>query len=287
MVTSRRPPREQFNSATSRTPPRGAALYLLGAALLALIILAGLLRYPDRVVALGLVGGLYYLILLLVPLPPAFLLFRYLDSFGEWTGSLSGGKLKLRGAAALYFALVLLGSLHPPQPPSFSTTVYLYGPSGHQDLILRGSGQVFIDTGSLRRRQPIGADGEAVFLEIPASFLGKKVPVALDADGFELADPNPTVQLDKGAAYVEVRRKPGRIKGYVKDDEGRPLPGVTLTLAGLTASSTESGYFEFTIPGDKLQPSLTLKALSPGFVPWSDTVVPNSNDVEISMHRER
>ena len=278
---------EQSGSAMSRTPTRGAALYLSGAAFLALTILAGVLWYPDRVVALGLVGGLYYLILLLVPLLPAYLLFKYLDSFGEWTGSILGGTLKLGGAAALYFALILLGWLHPPQAPSFSTTIYLYGPSGPQDLVLRGTGYLMIDTGGLRRKASIGNDGETFFPEIPANFRNQKVLVTLDADGFELVDPHQKVHLNGSNVYVEVRKKPGRITGYVQDDEGIPLPGVALALAGLTQLSDKSGYFEFVVPGDKMQSDLTLKAMSPGFAPWSDSVVPNSNDVTISMHRQK
>jgi hypothetical protein len=225
--------------------------------------------------------------LLLVPLLPAYLLFTYLDSFAKWTGSLAGGTLKVGGAAALYISLVLLGWMNPPQAPSFSTTIYLFGPRGHQDLILRGTGQAIIDTGSLRRKQPIGADGEAVFLEIPAHFLDQEVPIALDADGFELADPHPTARLGKAGVYVGVRRKTGRVKGYVQDEEGRPLPGVTLALAEMTKSSDNSGYFEFVIPSDQMQSDMTLRAAPPGFAAWSIHVEPNSGDIPVTLHRQR
>ena len=85
----------------------------------------------------------------------------------------------------------------------------------------------------------------------------------LDADGFELVDPQQKVHLAGSSVYVEVRKKPGRIKGYVQDDEGKPLAGVSIALAGMATSSSESGYFELDVPGDRLQPSLISRLRCP------------------------
>ena len=104
-VMSDKPLREQSGPTKWRGIPRRtalyAALYLLGAILFALTILATLLKFPDRVIALGLAGSLYYLILLLVPLLPAAFLFGFLDSIGEWRGSQFGGTLKLGGGGPI------------------------------------------------------------------------------------------------------------------------------------------------------------------------------------------
>ena len=113
------------------------------------------------------------------------------------------------------------------------------------------------------------------------------MPIALDAEGFELVDPHPTVRLAKSGAYIEVRRKTGRVKGYVQDEEGRPLPGVTLALAGMSKSSNNFGYFEFVVPGDKMQSDLTLRTAPPGFMAWSIHVEPNSGDIPVTLHRQR
>jgi hypothetical protein len=109
----------------------------------------------------------------------------------------------------------------------------------------------------------------------------------LDAEGYELVDPNQRAHLNGGSVYVEVRQKPSHIRGYVHDDRGKPLAGVSVVVAGLSALSNEVGYFELVIPGDRLQSSMTLKAVAPEYLPWSDTVVPNSNDVAISLQRKR
>jgi hypothetical protein len=154
-----------------------------------------------------------------------------------------------------------------------------------QDLILKGSGEVVIDIGGYRRKATIGKDGEAFFPEIPANFRGREVPVLLVAEGYELNNANQTIKLDSSSAYVQVRKKPGRIAGQLKDDAQTPLVGVSIVVGNLRTSSDSTGHFELTVPGDQLEPNLTLNAVAPGYVTWSDTVIPNSNDVTIILHR--
>ena len=277
------PTYQQSSSETPNTSRLGAILYLLIAAAMVLIFLGALIRYPNQIADLGLVGSLYYWILLLIPILPAFVLFKCLDSFGE----LKGRNWKFGGAAALYVFLVLQGLKYAPEVTSFSTTIYLYGPGGKQDLILRGMGQVLVDIGGDRRKKNIDADGEVVISEIPSNFLNKTVTISLDANGFELADLVPTVQLVKGSTYIGVRRKSGLIRGYVEDDDGRRLKGINLAVAGMTQLSDDSGNFEFVIPGDKMGSELTLRTEPSGFAALSIHVVPNSVDVPVTLHRQR
>ena len=252
-----------------------------------LVIVALLLWDADKLVALGLIGNLYYVALLPLGLSAAAFLFGALRSYGRYRGKQFGGMLELGGPVVGFLIVLILGFWLPAPASNFPLTVYLHGSGGPQNMVLRGTGRIMIDIGGSRRNAPIGADGDAVFPEIPANFRNQEVPIVLDADGFELVDIHQKVHLSGSSVYVEVRRKQGQIRGWVQDDEGKPLAGASIALAGLTTSSNESGYFELSIPGDHLQPSMTLKAVSPGFGPWSDTVVPNSNDVTISMHRIR
>lgn len=263
------------------------AILSLGSFLLFLLLLTLLLWNAERLVALGLTGNLYYLVLVPLGLSAAAFLFGALRSYATYRGKQFGGVLELGGPVVLFLLVVILGFWLPKPASNFPLTVYVHGPAGPQDLLLRGNGYIMLDIGGERKKRAIGNDGEVVFSEIPASFRGQEVPLALDADGYELVDPHQRVHLTKSSVYVEVRKKPGRISGYVHDDSGKPLAAVSIAVAALTASTNEHGYFELVIPGKQFQPSLTLNAVAPGFEPWSDTVVPNSNDVTITLHRQR
>ena len=285
-MTSVRSSTEQSNPQSwSKIAPY--AILSLCSFLCALVLLALLLWNAEKLVALGLSGNLYYLVLLPLGLSVAAFLFGGLRSYARYRGKQFGGVLELGGPVVAFVIVLILGFCLPAPASNFSLTVYVHGPGGPQDMVLRGTGSIMIDTAGLRRKASIGNDGEAFFPEIPANFRGQEVPVALDAAGYELVDPHQKFHLAGSSVYVEVRKKPGRISGYVHDDDGKPLAAVSIVVAGLTTSSNGAGYFELGIPGDQLQPSLTLNAVVSGFIPWNDTVVPNSNDVTITLHRQR
>ena len=248
-------------------------------------VLVLMLWKVERLVALGLTGKLYYLVLLPMGLSAAAFLFGALRSYGHYRGKQVGGALELGGPVVGFVIVLILGFWLPEPASNFPLTVYVHGAGGPQDLALRGLGSVVIDTAGLRRRAPIGSDGEAFFPEIPANFRGQEVPVAIDARDYELIDPNQKVRLIGSTAYVEARKKAGRVMGYVHDDKGKPLAGVSIVVAGLMTSTDGAGHFDLVIPGNQLQPSLTLEAIASGFALWSDTIVPNSNDVVITLHR--
>jgi hypothetical protein len=254
--------------------------------LCALAILALLLWKAEMLVALGLTGNLYFVVLVPLGLSVALTLFGVLESYASYSGKHLGGLLKLGGPVVALF-LVLIAGFWLPQPASnFPLTVYVHGPGGKQDLILRGNGFARIDTGGLPRKAAIGNDGEAVFTEIPANFRGQEVNVSVDADGYELADSNQKVRLNASSVYVQVKRKAGRLTGRVRDDLSRPLGGVNVTVAGLATTTDATGYFQLVIPGEQRQPEMTLQAAAPGYNSATERVVPNSNEMAITLHRQ-
>ena len=88
----------------------------------------------------------------------------------------------------------------------------------------------------------------------------------------ELLDSNQTLKLKGSSVYVEARKKAAHIRGHVNDPDGDPLAGVKIAVDGLTVTSNEAGYFELTIPGERLQPNMTIEAFAPGYMLWDDTV---------------
>ncbi len=85
--------------------------------------------------------------------------------------------------------------------------------------------------------------------------------------------------------YLEVKKKPGKLFGRVTDENGQPLANVDLTVAGLTAKTTESGAFKFEIPGERMSPDLDLTATAPDFAPYRMAVHPNSNAMDVVLKR--
>ena len=279
-------PRDQSNSRSWKTIAPYAILSLVSF-LCGLVLIGLLLWNAEKLVALGLTGNLYYLALLPLGLSAAAFLFGALRSYAHYSGTQFGGALELGGPVVAFLLVVILGFFLPPPASNFLETVFVHGAGGQQDLVLRSTGLVVIDIAGYRRKAPIDQDGAAIFPEIPANFRGQEVPVALDAEDYELVDPHLRLRLTPSSVYVEVRRKRGIINGSVRDDDGKPLAGVSVAVAGIKTLTNESGYFELAIPGDRIQPSMTLTAVAPRFVSWSDAVVSNSNDVMITLQHER
>jgi hypothetical protein len=136
--------------------------------------------------------------------------------------------------------------------------------------ILRNFGHVMVDLGPDRRREPVGDNGQAYFPAIPASFRGQKVDAWLDADGYELVSPGMQRALDGDSLYLAVRKTAGRLAGRVQDEEGRPIAGALLSVAGTSTASDATGYFELTIPPVVCKESCRFKQLPPAL----DRVIP-------------
>src|SRR4029077_12469238 len=117
----------------------------------------------------------------------------------------------------------ILGFVLVKPMTTFPLTVYVHGEGGPQDLVLRNSGDVLLDLGGDRRRQPIGADGQAYFPAIPSTFQGQEVPIGVASDAFELSAPKQKRRLNGDSIYLSVQKKAGHINGRVQDENGNPL----------------------------------------------------------------
>jgi hypothetical protein len=260
------------------------ALMGLVAFALVVFILRMLLMYAERLVFLGLVSHVYYVLLIPLAFFSALGLFAILRSSARYRGEQLGGSLEIGGPAVVFFLVIILSHWLIPNATNFSFTVFVHGTRGKQDLCLRGKGSVILTLGGLSQKAPIGKNGEAYFIEVPANFRGQKVPVIIDADGFEMTDGG-TVTLANASDYVTVRRKDTVIKGYVKDEAGKIVVGAEVAVGNISASSTKTGYFELLIPGASLPPDeVSLEVTAPSYNVWRDSVITNSNDITVILH---
>jgi len=248
-------------------------------------ILGLLIWNANLLASLGLTGNLYYLVLLPMGLAAAGFLFGVVRSYARYSGKQLGGMLELGGPIVAFLLVVILGFVLVKPVTTFPLTVYVHGKDGPQDLVLRNSGDVLLDLGLDRRRQPIGSEGQAYFPAIPATVRGQEVAIGVQSDGFEVNDPNRKYRLDGGSVYLLVRKSAGRISGRVQDENGSPLSGTKIEVAGLSATTDSAGHFEFVIPGERLQADLELEAFAAGYAPKHYKVVPNANEVVVQLTR--
>jgi hypothetical protein len=261
----------------------------LGSFLCALVLMGLLLWQADKLAALGMTGNFYYLVLLPLGLAVAGFLFGALRSFAHWRGEHVGGVLEL-GGPVVGFALALVGGfLLPPPTGNFPLAVYVHGPGGRHEILLRGEGFVVLHLGTELRRKPIGDNGQAFFPEVPASFRGQEVTIGLDAAGYALAEPGRKVHLEGTSLYLAAYRMPGRIAGRVQDQDGNPVAGASLTVAGQIASSDAGGNFTVTIPADRLRAELSMQVVADGYVPWRNDMVPDGDgdDAVVILQRKQ
>jgi hypothetical protein len=256
--------------------------FLCGAGLLVLM-----LWNAEKLVALGLTGNLFYIVLLPLGLAAAGFLFGVLESFASFQGKHLGGVLKLGGPVVAFALVVIGGFVLVPSLATFPITVFVHGERGPQDLVLRDSGRVFLDLGGDRRSEPIGGNGQSFFPAIPANFRGHEVLAWVDSENFESIEGSRKHRLDVASLYLPVRRKSGRVAGRVHDQEGKPLSGAEIRVAGVSTSTDTSGHFEITVPGDRLKPDMELYAVAPGYLPEHYTVVPNANEMVVDLKRSR
>ena len=260
------------------------ALIALASFLCGIGVLVLMLWKAEALTKLGLIGNLYYIVLFPLGLCAAVFLFGVVRSFARYKGEQYGGTLEL-GGPIIAFVLVVGGGfvLVPPPPSTFPLTVYVHGEVGRNDLVLRNSGRVFVDLDGDRQSRSIGENGEAYFPAIPDRFRGQEVPIWVDATGFESTVANQKERVDGASLYLPVRKKSGHISGRVQDQDGNPISGAELSVAGVLTHSDASGHFELIIPGDKLAQEMDLQAVAHGYKTQTYKVVPNANELTITL----
>ncbi|HEV3037832.1 MAG TPA: toll/interleukin-1 receptor domain-containing protein [Candidatus Angelobacter sp.] len=182
----------------------------------------------------------------------------------------------------LLLTTIILGFVLAPDPATFPVTVYVHGPAGLHDVVLKNAGEVWMDLAGDRKRVQIGDAGQAYFPAIPASFRNQEVPVSVNSGQFESTQSK--VKLNASSLYLAVHRKAGRLYGLVQSADRSCLAAAQVRVGELSAPvDPVSGSFELTVPGERLQDDLKLQAVSTGCVSEMYTVTPDSNQITVVM----
>jgi hypothetical protein len=255
--------------------------------MIGLAILSVMLWNAQLLVSLGLTGNYYYVVLMALGLASAAFLFGVLQSYARFNGRNGWGALEL-GGPIVGCALVVVGGFYlVPNPLPFAVTVFIHGEGGIHDLVPKDSGEVFMELGPEVRKQQVGQDGAVYFTNIPPSYRGQEVALWVNSKEFESVHPDQKYPLKGDTLQVEVRKKAGKLSGRVQDENGNPLSGVKIRLAGLSTTTDPAGHFEVVIPGDHLQPSFDLMAEAAGYSTRHYEAVPNANGLVIVITQEK
>ncbi|MDB5763958.1 MAG: hypothetical protein JWQ21_2953 [Herminiimonas sp.] len=250
----------------------------------ALALMAVMLLNAQMLVRLGILGNVWFMLLLLLGVTSAVCLFALFKSYARYRGMAFDGTVELGGPAVLMVLVIVLGFWLVPKPlAQFGLTVFLHGEGGRNVVVLRNRGTLSLDLGADRRREAIGDKGEVRFDGIPANQRGLSVSVILDAEGYELADPNATVTLDTEASYLAVRAKTLHLSGEVLDSLGNPLAGAHLSLKDRTAVTDAHGLFDFSVPSDLAEQDSTLTITANRYMPWRGLVTPGGNPLVVRL----
>lgn len=169
-------------------------------------------------------------------------------------------------------------------------TVFVQGIDGKTIDELQNNGKIIVDFGNDRRDPVIGENGRTNLGEIPTRFLGKKIPIVLQAEGYEKANSAEQYTLTGEPIYITVRRDNslGLIRGIVKNRAGDQFIGGALVMIDQdTTTTTDSlGRFRLMMPADKHKDIYLLTVTKAGYQLGEEYYKPKSTPAEIRLDKK-
>ena len=252
-------------------------------ALIALLVGIGLLVYYVREVPRlepTVRNQVYYVVLFPCAVACAVALFGSMRSYARLTAKQPGVVLELGGPVVL-FVLILWGAvkLVPPLADSFDLTIRAHSADGADPLIRSGTVTLQLDrnvTESFRQ------SGEAEF-KVPEKFLGTTIKILVQVEGYEakweqhkIAGNALDLALERSAAIT--------FQGFVHDEQGNPIPDVTVVSPNCGPSVQTNDRGVFAMQGSK--GTVCHLVFSKGdFSPYNtDITIDGSQDQRFELH---
>jgi hypothetical protein len=283
MPTNETPKNNPRNVTSSRQQLRW--LWISGFAfLLCIAAVCGLLFFGNRLENLGIVGNIYYIILIPLGFSAAAFLSGAMKSYAKFTSneSLTYGKLTLAGPIVV-FALVVVGGFILPKwndkEQQFIPRFRIVSENAKTSDFVKGT-----VTLSLPDQPSIILDlfkGEVAFPNIPIKYLHKPAKVSVDIENYELADSG-DIELSKEVHNIKVARTDlstnTTVRGTILNQNDQPLANAFLNFgSGLAKVTTdENGDFELKIPKPAGE-IIRLNILQDGVLLYSNDVTLSQN----------
>jgi hypothetical protein len=187
-------------------------LPFVGLALIALLIALGvgwvILENLPLLMAYGVGGPAYFILLVILSLAAALVLFGVLRATASLTGSHFGYTIDLGGPAALFFLILLYGIRQYPSPPSDFALTFRFRPVNHGS-IADAFGEENVKKATVILYLPkrtftesLNRDGYAKIDNIPGRYSANPVDFNLSSNSFLVKDKKHTYQMPAGAEPV-------------------------------------------------------------------------------------
>lgn len=231
---------------------------------------------------------MYFLVLSLLSLLVSFPLFRTLRSSALVRGTWWGMTFTFTGAAAFFFAFVVVGTKLTKPEPSFALVIRVTDQAGKKIT----SGKITIDFGQDRRGPfSINDTGEVHVLSVPVSFIGRDVSVDLEVPGHDMVGPS-SVTLDAtGVLALKVARLPmprWKIAGRVITPTGQAVSEARVAIPELSVATetNQDGYFKLELSADP-NTAVLLHAEKGAVGTFNGTVTPGNTELDIILGSSR
>ncbi len=265
-------------------------LIVSGIAFLATILASAILVfYGNQLESIGIVGNLYYIILIPLGFSAAAFLSGAMKSYANFTTneSFAYGKLKLAGPVVIFALVVGGGFIMPNLNKEKYFDIKFRILSDDKSTGQFNDGKLILYIGKEPKTSNIH-DGEAIFYNIPATYSNKSVEVLPVIEDYKLADSGNITISDKDD-YINVnvvRIKESlitEVRGSVFNENNIPVRNAFVNFgSGLASGYTDqNGDFFFSVPlpeGDKI----SLKVLIDDVVKFNENITLSST-VPISV----
>lgn len=246
------------------------------------VLLYVMVAHAQTLSTWGLVGNFWFALLIALGLAASIAVFSSAKAYARYHHTTGNGNLQLGGPVVVFFLVIVLGhKLVPPPLTSFDFTVFVHGPGGVQDSVLRNAGRVTLHLGPDPRSEPIGEKGEARFVGIPANMRDREVPIGVVAEAYELASER-TAKLVGSVVYVSVRPREIKLYGSVRTLDGRPVVGASVNAGEQTVRSDSNGRFEFKFLGNDRFP-VDVVVVADEFEPYRTSGNPGGNGLQVLL----
>lgn len=172
---------------------------------------------------------------------------------------------------------------------SMQLTVYVQDTEGKPVAELQNKGRIIADFGNDRRAPLIGENGRTNLGDIPEKFRGEQIPIILEAEGFEIAEPARQYLMDGEPVYLNVQRDHtlGLIQGIVKDRSGEHfIAGALVMIDQDTTVTTDNlGRFRLVLPPSRQRETYSLTVKKEGFKVKNEYYKPKSGAIEIRLEK--
>lgn len=271
-----------MKKAASRQKALSATAYGV-MALVALIAGAALLVYyvwevPHLEASVR--NQVYYVVLFPSAVASALALFGALRSYGRLTARQPGFGIELGGPAVL-FAMILWGGIKlvPQAADTVDLTVRAHSTDGADPLIALGAVTLELDRNVTESFRP---SGEAEF-KIPSKYMGKTVRILPRVEGYEQKWQE--VRIVNNALDLALQPSgPIAFQGFVHDEEGKPIPDVTVVSPNCGQSVQTNNRGMFAVRGNK-GAFCHLVFSKSDFLPYNtDIAIDGSQDQKFELH---